>query len=217
MLLGAAAMRPLMLDCHDDAGLAVVPVDGLDARHVAQLRAHAVAGDEKPRFQRAAIRKGEGCLIVVGDEAGGAEAMLDRDAEALAGTAQRADHREIRHHMRKRLAFGHFAVESQEDGAHGIAGARIGDDHAGDRLSLRRDLVPYAQDFKHLRGGRDDCRCSHVVLPYGFRRGFDDHDVEMRRCLLDCDRCGKTHIPATHYQHVQHSASLCLTVTSCSI
>jgi hypothetical protein len=50
MLLRHALMRPFVLDRGDDARLAVVPMHGLDAGNVAQLRFRAVAGDQQPRL-----------------------------------------------------------------------------------------------------------------------------------------------------------------------
>ena len=55
MLLGAAIVRPLMRDRADDAGLAVLPADGLDAGHVAQPRLDAVGGDQQRGLQRHAV------------------------------------------------------------------------------------------------------------------------------------------------------------------
>jgi hypothetical protein len=54
MLLRRPAMRTLVLDGGDDARLAVIELDDLDARRLAQPRTNAVAGDPAaaPRSSR---------------------------------------------------------------------------------------------------------------------------------------------------------------------
>src|SRR5690606_31992042 len=55
MLIGPAAMRQFMRDIADDPGLAVIPVDRLDASQVAQAGARAICGDQQARFKRVSI------------------------------------------------------------------------------------------------------------------------------------------------------------------
>ena len=49
MLLGAAVMIALVRDIDDDGRLAVIPAVRGDAGAVADCRARAVGGDQKPR------------------------------------------------------------------------------------------------------------------------------------------------------------------------
>jgi hypothetical protein len=107
--------------------------------------------------------------------------------------------------MRKRPALDHLAVEGQENGAHGIGGFRIGDDHLVDRLRVGFNLVPDTEDLEHLRCSSDDGGGARVPLPDAFRRRLDNGDVEMRSGLLDRHGSGKTDITRSNNQHVPHS------------
>ena len=64
MLLRRAVMRALVLDGGDDAGLAIVEIHRLDAGGIAQLRAHAVAGDQQPRLEHVAARQRDGDRMI---------------------------------------------------------------------------------------------------------------------------------------------------------
>src|SRR5690606_12833943 len=55
MFLGAAIVRPLVLDCADDSRLAIIPFHRLDTRHVAQTRSHAVGCNKQARAQGCAV------------------------------------------------------------------------------------------------------------------------------------------------------------------
>ncbi len=59
MLLGRAVMRAFVLHGGDDAGLAVIEAHRLDAGHVAQFRAGAVAGDEEARADLRSVGKAD--------------------------------------------------------------------------------------------------------------------------------------------------------------
>ena len=83
-------------------------------------------------------------------------------------------------HVGEGLARRDLAVEGEEHRPHRIGGARIGDDHLGDRLRLRRDLVPAAELVEHAAGGGGDRRGAAVLLPDAGRRGVDDGDREAR-------------------------------------
>ncbi len=91
------------VDGGDDARLAVIPVHRLDAGHVAQLRAHAVAGDQQPCLDSAAIGERQtprSASLVVKPVALRPWRMVD--AEPLAGAAQRADHHCVRRPCERR-------------------------------------------------------------------------------------------------------------------
>ncbi len=71
------------------------------------------------------------------------------------------------------------ALECKEYRSDRIGRLRIGDHHPADRLGLGRDRLPDAQDVEHPLGSGGDGRCPFVLLPHAFRRGIDDHDIEM--------------------------------------
>ncbi len=173
MFLGAAIVRAFMRDGADDAGLAVVPFHRLDAGHVAQLRVDAVGGDQQPRLQRRAVGQMHDDAGAVAVEGADGDAFDDVDAEFVRAPAQGAVQILVGDHMREGLAGRDFAVEGEEHRAHRIGGARIGDDHLGDRLRLRRDLVPDAELVEHAAGGGGDGRGAAVLLPDAGGRGID--------------------------------------------
>ncbi len=199
-------MRALVLDRGDDAGLAVVEAHGLDARHVAQLRAHAVAGDQQARQPFRAVGEADGRLVLARREAFRRGRPAHGDAEAFGLAQQAAGHRAVRHHMGEGLAVvGRAgALEGEEDGAHRIGRARIGDDHAADRLGLGGDLVPHAEDIEEVARGRDDGRGALVLPPDMLRRAVHHLDGKVRRGLLDGDRQRQADIAAAGDKDVEH-------------
>ena len=55
MLLGPAFVVALVRDRRDDAGLVIVPAEGLDLGETAEFRARAVGGDGEARAQHAPV------------------------------------------------------------------------------------------------------------------------------------------------------------------
>ena len=203
MLLGAAIMRPFMRDRADDARLAVFPVDGLDAGHVAQPRLDAVGGDQQRCLQGHAVGEVDGRCARLDRERFDGHALDDVDAEFGRAAAQRAVERPVHHHMRERLAGRDLAVEGEEDRAHRIRIARIGDDHLGDRLRMRRDLGPAAELLEHAASGGGDRRGAAVALPGAGGRRVDDGDFEVGAGGADRHGDGETDIAGAGDQHVE--------------
>ena len=168
MLLGAAVMRPFMRHGADDAGLAVFPVHRLDAGHVAQLRFDAVGGDQQACLSVTPSARWTVTPAPPVSKPMHRDALDDVDAEFAGAPAQRAVEHLVGHHVCERLAGRHLAIEGQEDRAHRVGGARIGNDHLGDRLRLRRDLVPSSRAGRAC--GRRPRRWPRRGRPFARRR-----------------------------------------------
>ena len=126
-----------------------------------------------------------------------------RVARQGGAATQRAIERAVGHHLGKGLAGLDFPVEGEEDRTDGIGGARIGDDHVGDRLGFRREFLPAAEALQHAAGSRGNGRCAGVVLPDFGRRGVDDDDPQAWPGDSDRDRGGQADIAGAHDDDVE--------------
>ena len=210
MLLGAAIVRAFMRQRADDAGLAIFPPHRLDAGHVAQFRVDAGRGDQQPGLQRRAVGQMHGDAGAVGVEGADGKALDDVDAELFGTPAQGAVQIPVGHHMRERLAGRHLAVEGEKHRAHRIGRARIGDDHVGDRLRLRCDLVPDLKLLQHAAGGGGDRRGAAVPLPDAGGRGVDHGDGEAGTRLLQRHGAGQADIAGAGDEHVERGRGSCV-------
>ncbi len=188
MFLGGAAMRTLVLDRGDDAGLAIVEFDGLDARLGPQLRPYAVAGDKQSRLADSSVRERDSDGVIGHSEVFGSQALTYADAQSSGGCAQGADKRHVGHHVGEGFAGFRLVFEGQENRPDRVAGFRIGDHHPLDWFGFGQNPLPDAQDVEHARGSRRDCRGALILFPALFRGTVNDGNVEVRRRCLDGDR-----------------------------
>ena len=201
-------MRPLVRDGADDARLAIVPVHGLDARHVAQLGTHTVGRDQQPRRHADAVGEMHRDLVGIHREGLHRHAFDDVDAEPGGATAQSLVECSVGDHVGERLARRDLAGEGQEHRPNRIGRARVGDDHVEDRLRLRLDLVPGVEPRQQPTGRRGDGRGSRILLPDASGRGIDDCDPEPRPRLAHGDRRRQSDIARSGDQHIERAAIL---------
>ena len=141
---------------------------------IKQLRCHAVAAGE------AHVDRGAADV-----DAGHGRAAADGDAELGRALAQRAVERDVRKHVRERLALPGLAVEGQEDRPDPVLLARIGDHHLGDRLGLGGDAAPDVELFQHADRSGSHGRGAAVLLPDALRRRIDEQDLQLWRGVGD--------------------------------
>ncbi len=164
IFLRNAVMGALMLDRGDDAGLAVAPGHGLDARPLPQARAPPVGGEtDGGTHSRAG---GEGGIDMPGfefrsrDHRRGDQSQAGRGADhGLLGEADMA----VLDQMAERAPPEFAVVEMQEEGggrppverAHGAA---VGHQNVVDGLGVGRQMGPQAQRLQHPAGRESHCR-----------------------------------------------------------
>ncbi len=149
MFLGTTMMRPLVAHGADDARLAVLPVHGADACHLAQTRADAVGGDQQPGFKGDTVRQMHHRRGRSGLEPFDADTLDDVDAQFGRASAQRTVEVTVHDHVREWFAWSHFAIEGEEDRANGIGRPGVRHDHLRDRLGLGKQLVPDPEARQH--------------------------------------------------------------------
>jgi hypothetical protein len=203
MLLGAAVVRPFVAHRAHNAGLSILPSHGSYPGHFAQPRIHAVGCDQKPSLDGGAVGQMDTGTRAAAFESRHRQPFDDVDAKLRRAPPQRSVQHLVVDHVRERLARRHLASEGQENGANRVGRARIGDDHFGDRLRLRRDLGPAAELVEHAAGGCRYRRSAAILFPYARRRGIDDADGHAGARALQGDSDGEPDIAGAGHQNVQ--------------
>ena len=179
---------------------------GLDAGHVAQLRIDAVGGDQQPR-RRASRRRRDApstpALSV--SKPLHRDAFDDVDAELARRGARSAPFSDVLATIWAKGSPGaDLAVEGQEDRAHRIGGARIGDDHLGDRLRPPARSRPRRRAARAC--GRRRRRSPRRGRPSARRRPAPHRPRRPQGCGRACfsdDRGGQADIAGAGDQHIE--------------
>ena len=134
MLLGAAIMIALMRDRGDDGRLIVIPAMRGDAGLLANRRARAIGGDQKPRGDRFSPSASVTSIACGACSKPSTAVGTQIDAQFLRLRHQRIDQMPVLDHVRERLARLDLAAERQESRPHRVVELGVGHHHVEDRL-----------------------------------------------------------------------------------